>query len=48
MGMLCSADGSHTRGVLYYVEKWEDVALLQQNGSHAPYVVLLEPELFTG
>jgi hypothetical protein len=42
------ASASHTRGVLYYVDEYEDLMQMQQNPSHAPYVVLMEPEFFTG
>ena len=40
--------GSGARGVLYYVDEMDDVMRLGENSPNAPYIVLIEPQLFTG
>ena len=46
--VFVAASSSHTRGVLYYVDEMEDIAQLRENPLHPQYVVLMEPQFFTG
>ena len=43
---LVPASPSYTRGVLHYAVDWAGLEELMEDGPHAPYVVLMEPELF--
>jgi len=42
----CAADRSGNVGVVYYASSNESLTTLIQNGTHQPYIVVMNAELF--